>query len=378
MFTNAGMNQFKDIFLGTKNPNSKRYTDTQKCLRASGKHNDLDDVGHDTYHHTMFEMLGNWAFGDYYKKEAIEWAWELLTEHYKIPKDRLYVTVFGGDKSDGLAADTEAEKEWEKWISKDRILHFDKKDNFWEMGETGPCGPCTEIHIDRGGPGTDPMDGADPKIGVNAGNERFIELWNNVFMQFNRQDDGSLVELPAKHVDTGMGFERVLAVLQGKSSNYDTDLFTPIFDAISADPRAWHFSFHAAADVPERLTAGNEAFYYGHFMEEMDAGAGGITDHEIGVTVDAYSNPANAAAGFEWYRAFPRDAEQNAIFMETPLEMPVLGLNAERLAPFPYVVQMMEPIATTVEGQALDSGHWIPETRPEELSALLAAFFTRH
>lgn len=153
---------------------------------------------------------------------------------------------------------------------------------------------------------------------------------------------------------------------------------TPIFDAISADPRAWHFSFHAAADVPERLTAGNEAFYYGHFMEEMDAGAGGITDHDIGVTVDAYSNPANAAAGFEWYRAFPRDAEQNAIFMETPLEMPVLGLNAERLAPFPYVVQMMQPIATTVEGQALDSGHWIPETRPEELSALLADFFTRH
>jgi len=235
LFTNAGMNQFKDVFLGNGSRSYSRAVDTQKCIRVQGKHNDLEEVGVDTYHHTFFEMLGNWSFGDYFKSETITWAWELLTEVWGLPKERLWVTVFEGDAKDGLEADSESRRLWQECTDIDptHILEFDKRDNFWEMGPTGPCGPCTEIHIDRGGPDSDPRDGADPKIGVNAGNERFIELWNLVFMQFNRLDDGSLVPLPARHVDTGMGFERVLSVLQGRSSNYDTDLFTPIFRDLS-------------------------------------------------------------------------------------------------------------------------------------------------
>ncbi len=231
LFTNAGMNQFKDVFLGTGRRDYTRAVDTQKCIRVSGKHNDLEEVGHDTYHHTFFEMLGNWSFGDYFKEDAIVWAWELLTDVWKLPKERLWVTVFGGDEADGLPADEEAERVWREKtdIEPSRILRFDRRDNFWEMGDTGPCGPCSEIHLDRGGPDSNPDDGADRKIGVNAGNERFIELWNLVFMEFNRLDDRSLKKLPAQHVDTGMGFERVLSVLQGKRSNYDTDLFAPIF-----------------------------------------------------------------------------------------------------------------------------------------------------
>jgi alanyl-tRNA synthetase len=231
LFTNAGMNQFKDVFLGTGRRDYKRAADTQKCIRVSGKHNDLEEVGVDTYHHTFFEMLGNWSFGDYFKEDAICWSWELLTKVYGIPEDRLWVTVFGGDKEDGLPADEEAARIWieKAGVKPERVLRFGRKANFWEMGDTGPCGPCTEIHIDRGGPETNPADGADLAIGVNAGNERFMELWNNVFMQFNRMDDGRLQELPAKSVDTGMGFERVLSVLQKKRSNYDTDLFQPIF-----------------------------------------------------------------------------------------------------------------------------------------------------
>ncbi|MDP6407775.1 MAG: alanine--tRNA ligase [Planctomycetota bacterium] len=234
LFTNAGMNQFKDVFLGTGERAYTRAVNSQKCLRVSGKHNDLEEVGRDTYHHTFFEMLGNWSFGDYFKEEAIPWAWELLTEVWDLEPERLWVTVFGGDEADGLGADEESERIWldKTGIDPARVLRFDRRDNFWEMGETGPCGPCTEIHIDRGGPETDPADGANPEIGVNAGNERFIELWNLVFMEFNRRDDGSLVELPARHVDTGLGFERILTVLQGKGSNYDTDLFTPLFERI--------------------------------------------------------------------------------------------------------------------------------------------------
>ncbi len=234
LFTNAGMNQFKDVFLGSGSRGYTRAADTQKCIRVQGKHNDLEEVGVDTYHHTFFEMLGNWSFGDYFKAETITWAWELLTEVWGLPKERLWVTVFDGDANAGLEADHEARRLWEESTDIDptHVLDFDKTDNFWEMGPTGPCGPCTEIHIDRGGPDTDPSDGANRQNGVNAGNERFIELWNLVFIQYNRQDDGSLVPLPAQHVDTGMGFERVLSVLQGCHSNYDTDLFTPIFAAL--------------------------------------------------------------------------------------------------------------------------------------------------
>ena len=226
MFNNSGMAQFKDFFLGYKKPTSVRIADTQKCLRVSGKHNDLDDVGKDTYHHTMFEMLGNWSFGDYFKEEAIAWAWELLTEVYKIPKDYLYVTVFEGDKEDGTAQDTEALELWKKHISADRILFGNKKDNFWEMGETGPCGPCSEIHVDiRSAEEKAKIPGKDL---VNLDHPQVVEVWNLVFMEYLRKADGSLTTLPAKSIDTGMGFERLAMVLQGKTSNYDTDIFLPL------------------------------------------------------------------------------------------------------------------------------------------------------
>ncbi|MGI8952718.1 MAG: alanine--tRNA ligase [Chitinophagaceae bacterium] len=230
MFTNAGMNQFKDYFLGNKKPEFTRVADTQKCLRVSGKHNDLEEVGVDTYHHTMFEMLGNWSFGDYFKKDAIAWSWELLTEIYKIDKNKSYVTIFEGDEKEGLPKDEESLNEWKKWISEDRILLGNKKDNFWEMGDTGPCGPCTEIHVDcRSDEERKLVDG---KTLVNKDHPQVIEIWNNVFIQFNRLKDGTLEPLPAKHVDTGMGFERLVRVLQNKHSNYDTDIFTGIIAEI--------------------------------------------------------------------------------------------------------------------------------------------------
>ena len=230
LFTNAGMNQFKDYFLGNRQPEDKRVADTQKCLRVSGKHNDLEEVGVDTYHHTMFEMLGNWSFGDYFKKEAIDWAWELLTDVYKIDTSRMYVTVFGGDETDGLPKDDEAIGLWSQHISADRILEFSRKDNFWEMGDTGPCGPCSEIHVDiRSDEERKQQDGKDL---VNTGHPQVIEIWNLVFIQFNRKKDGSLENLPAKHVDTGMGLERLCMVLQGKRSNYDTDVFQPLIQAL--------------------------------------------------------------------------------------------------------------------------------------------------
>ena len=225
MFTNAGMNQFKDIFLGVKNPTHRRVADTQKCLRVSGKHNDLDEVGHDTYHHTMFEMLGNWSFADYYKAESIEWAWTLLTEWFELPPERLYATVFGGDEADRLGTDKEAEAEWQRYLPAAQILYGNKKDNFWEMGDTGPAGPCSEIHLDlRSEAERAQTPGRDL---VNTGHPQVIEVWNLVFIQFERRADGSLRELPEKHVDTGMGFERLVMALQGKTSTYDTDLFDP-------------------------------------------------------------------------------------------------------------------------------------------------------
>lgn len=232
LFTNSGMVQFKDYFLGNATPKSNRIADTQKCLRVSGKHNDLEEVGIDTYHHTMFEMLGNWSFGDYFKKEAIAWAWELLTEEYNLPKDKLYVTVFEGDAKENLPFDQDAYNYWKEWISEDRILKGNKKDNFWEMGDQGPCGPCSEIHIDLRS--DEEIKKIPGKEMVNTGHPQVIEIWNNVFMEFNRKADGSLEKLPAQHVDTGMGFERLCMAIQKKTSNYDTDVFTPLLDFIAS------------------------------------------------------------------------------------------------------------------------------------------------
>lgn len=252
MFTNAGMNQFKDIILGNVNPSSVRVANTQKCLRVSGKHNDLEEVGVDTYHHTMFEMLGNWSFGDYFKKEAISWAWELLTAVYKLPVDRLYVTVFEGDEKEKLAFDQEAYDCWAAFISPDRILKGNKKDNFWEMGDTGPCGPCSEIHFDlRPDAERKKKDGSTL---VNTGDPQVIEIWNNVFMEFNRKADVSLEPLPARHVDTGMGFERLCVALQGKLSNYDTDVFTPLIRFIEGQSKR-KYNTDEKTDIAMRVIA---------------------------------------------------------------------------------------------------------------------------
>ncbi len=252
MFTNAGMNQFKDIFLGNAPRKYPRAADTQKCLRVSGKHNDLEEVGHDTYHHTMFEMLGNWSYGDYFKKEAIEWAWELLHGVYGLPAERMYATVFEGSEEDGVPFDQEAYDYWLRYLPADHIIRGNKHDNFWEMGETGPCGPCSEIHFDL-------RDEAEiaAKPGremVNASHPQVIEIWNLVFMQFNRKANGSLEELPARNVDTGMGFERLCMILQGKKSNYDTDVFQPTIGRI-AEMSGKKYGEDRKADVAMRVIA---------------------------------------------------------------------------------------------------------------------------
>ena len=252
MFTNAGMNQFKEYFLGNGDPKDKRVADTQKCLRVSGKHNDLEEVGVDTYHHTMFEMLGNWSFGDYFKEEAIEWAWELLTDVFGIDKNNLYVTVFEGDEKDGVPRDHEAYDFWRKWIAEDRIINGNKDDNFWEMGEVGPCGPCSEIHVDiRSAEEKAKVDGRSL---VNQDHPQVVEIWNLVFMQFNRKADGSLEKLPATHVDTGMGLERLAMVLQGKQSNYDTDLFQTLINQIEKQS-GFEYGKNETTDIALRVIA---------------------------------------------------------------------------------------------------------------------------
>ena len=275
MFTNAGMNQFKDFFLGHQQAVQKRVANSQKCLRVSGKHNDLEEVGVDTYHHTMFEMLGNWSFGDYFKEEAITWAWELLTSEYKIPVDRLYVTVFEGDEKDGVPRDDESFAIWKKFIAEDRIILASKKDNFWEMGDTGPCGPCSEIHVD--------LRNESDRLAINGltlvnnDHPQVIEIWNNVFMQFNRKADGSLEPLPSTHVDTGMGLERLAMALQGKQSNYDTDLFQTLIQFVSKE-----------SGIP-----------YGK-AEETDIALRVIADHirAISFSISDGQLPSNTGAGY--------------------------------------------------------------------------------
>lgn len=328
LFTNAGMNQFKDIFLGNKPAAYKRVVDTQKCLRVSGKHNDLEEVGIDTYHHTMFEMLGNWSFGDYFKPEAIAWSWELLTEVYKLPKDRLYVTVFEGDAKENLAADTEAMDHWKKYIAEDRILMGNKKDNFWEMGDTGPCGPCSEIHVDCR---TDEERALTPgKDLVNNDHPQVIEIWNNVFMQFNRLKDGSLEPLPAKHVDTGMGFERLVRVLQGKQSNYDTDVFMPVIHAT------------------EKL-CGKE---YGR-TEKIDIAFRVIADHirAICFTIADGQLPSNTGAGYVIRRILRRAVRYYFSFLDVkkPLLHELLPVLAGQFAKvFPELIQQEDFVKKVV------------------------------
>lgn len=336
LFTNAGMNQFKDVFLGSGTRAYTRATDTQKCIRVSGKHNDLEEVGVDTYHHTFFEMLGNWSFGDYFKEDSIVWAWELLTKVWGLPKERIWVTVFGGDKKDGLGPDVEAEKIWlEKTdIAPERVLRFDRRDNFWEMGDTGPCGPCSEIHIDRGGPDSDPADGADLEIGVNAGNERFIELWNLVFMQFNRIDDGSLQKLKDTHVDTGMGFERILSVLQGKLSNYDTDLFGPIFERVSKISGIEYTAADTKTDIAFRV----------------------IADHVRAVSV-AFADgalPSNTGRGYVLRRLIRRASRygRQALNIEEPFLCDVAPVVAEILGEaFPEIPSRIEHIQALIRDE---------------------------
>lgn len=316
LFTNAGMNQFKDYFLGNSVPTNPRIADTQKCLRVSGKHNDLEEVGVDTYHHTMFEMLGNWSFGDYFKKEAIAWSWELLTEVYKLDKDRLYVTIFEGDEKEGLPKDEEAYNEWKKVIAENRILLGNKKDNFWEMGDTGPCGPCTEIHVDcRSDEERKQVDGSTL---VNNDHPQVIEIWNNVFIQFNRKKDGSLELLPAKHVDTGMGFERLVRVLQGKQSNYDTDVFTGTIAAV------------------ENIT--HKKYDYSDSKQAITFRV--IADHirAIGFTIADGQLPSNTGAGYVIRRILRRAVRYYYSYLDykQPLLhqlMPVLAKQFETVFP---------------------------------------------
>ena len=321
MFTNAGMNQFKDIFLGNSPRVTPRAADTQKCLRVSGKHNDLEEVGHDTYHHTMFEMLGNWSFGDYFKKEAISWAWELLTEVYGLDKSRMYATVFEGSESDGVPFDQEAYDFWKQYLPEDHIIRGNKHDNFWEMGETGPCGPCSEIHFDlRDEADIAKVPGRDM---VNAGHHLVIEIWNLVFMQFNRKANGELEPLPAKHVDTGMGFERLCMILQGKKSNYDTDVFQPTISRLAAmaDKR---YGEDEKCDIAMRVIA-----------DHLRAIAFSIADGQL---------PANAKAGYVIRRILRRAVRYGYTY---------LGFNEPTLCKL-------------VAGLAEQMGHQFPELRQQQ------------
>ena len=329
MFTNAGMNQFKDIFLGNAPRKYPRAADTQKCLRVSGKHNDLEEVGHDTYHHTMFEMLGNWSYGDYFKKEAIEWAWELLHDVYKLPAERMYATVFEGSDEDGVPFDQEAYDYWLRYLPADHIIRGNKHDNFWEMGETGPCGPCSEIHFDL-------RDEAEiaAKPGremVNAGHPQVIEIWNLVFMQFNRKANGSLEELPARNVDTGMGFERLCMILQGKKSNYDTDVFQPTIGRIAA-LSGKKYGEDEKADVAMRVIA-----------DHLRAIAFSIADGQL---------PSNVKAGYVIRRILRRAVRYGYTYLgftEPTLCKLVEGLVAQMGEQFPELKAQQSLIEKVIE-----------------------------
>ncbi|WP_410878902.1 alanine--tRNA ligase [Myroides sp. DW712] len=303
MFNNSGMAQFKEYFLGNATPKSKRIADTQKCLRVSGKHNDLEDVGFDTYHHTMFEMLGNWSFGDYFKKEAIAWAWEFLTEVLKLEKDRLYVSVFEGNPVENVPFDQEAFDLWKQYVSEDRIIMGNKKDNFWEMGDQGPCGPCSEIHIDLR---TDAERAAVSGFSlVNADHPQVVEIWNNVFMEFNRKADGSLEKLPAQHVDTGMGFERLCMAMQGVTSNYDTDVFTPLIRKVE-EITGLKYTDNTVKDITEQQNKINIAIRV--VVDHVRAVAFAIADGQL---------PSNNGAGYVIRRILRRAIRYGFTFLGT-------------------------------------------------------------
>lgn len=333
MFTNAGMNQFKDFFLGNKIPDNPRIADTQKCLRVSGKHNDLEDVGYDGTHHTMFEMLGNWSIGDYFKKEAIDWSWELLTKVYGMNPSRLYATVFEGDANENIPPDIEAKQFWLKYLPENHILFGNKKDNFWEMGDTGPCGPCSEIHVDLRT--EEEIEKCHGSLLVNKDHPKVVEIWNNVFIQFNRKADGSLAELPAMHVDTGMGFERLCMVLQGKTATYDTDIFTPFIEIIekaSGFTYTGSYNREAKQDIAMRV----------------------ISDHirAICFTIADGQLPANSGAGYVIRRILRRAVRYYYSFLN--IKSPFLHTLVAPLAKafddvFPELMTQASQVARIIE-----------------------------
>ena len=340
MFNNSGMAQFKEYFLGNGTPKSKRIADTQKCLRVSGKHNDLEDVGFDTYHHTMFEMLGNWSFGDYFKKEAINWAWELLTEVYKIPKENLYVSVFEGNPEENVPFDQEAWDIWKELIDEDRIILGNKKDNFWEMGDQGPCGPCSEIHVDLRS--AEEKAAVSGKSLVNNDHPQVVEIWNNVFMEFNRKADGSLEKLPAQHVDTGMGFERLCMALQGKTSNYDTDVFTPLIEKIEKITRLKYTPNEIILNESEESIKQNKT----------NIAIRVVADHVRAVTFAIADGqlPSNNGAGYVIRRILRRAIRYGFTFLNTkePFIHSLVEVLANQMGEFFPEIQAQQQFVTNV------------------------------
>lgn len=338
MFNNSGMAQFKEYFLGNAVPKSKRIADTQKCLRVSGKHNDLEDVGFDTYHHTMFEMLGNWSFGDYFKKEAIAWAWEYLTEVLKIDKDRLYVSVFEGNESENVPFDQESFDIWKQYVSEDRIIHGNKKDNFWEMGDQGPCGPCSEIHVDLR-PDSERAEIPGRSL-VNADHPQVVEIWNNVFMEFNRKADGSLEKLPEKHVDTGMGFERLCMAIQGVTSNYDTDVFTPLIAKVE-ELSGYKYTKNDIKNISEEQNKINIAIRV--IVDHVRAVAFAIADGQL---------PSNNGAGYVIRRILRRAIRYGFTFLnlkEPFIHQLVAVLSREMGEFFPEIITQQDLVTNVIK-----------------------------